>query len=264
MSSTTSQAGALAQPRTLSLHGRVAVVTGASRGIGLACAGTLAAAGARVVLASRDAQALAAAAQAVDEACGTARCLAVPCDVADAASVRELFQQVFKTCQRLDVLVANAGVMDDAPIGMVTPAQIERVFGTNTAGLLYCAQYASRLMARTGGGSIVALSSIVARDGAAGQSVYAGAKAAVLGIVQALARELAPAAVRVNALAPGFIDTELTRHLPEAVRERTLARIGLGRAGQAGEVADAALFLASDLSRYVTGQVIGVDGGLHL
>ncbi|HSW04731.1 SDR family NAD(P)-dependent oxidoreductase, partial [Aquabacterium sp.] len=187
-----------------------------------------------------------------------------PCDVADAASVRELFQRVFKDFKRLDTLVANAGVMDDALIGMVTPELIERVFSTNTYGLLHCAQYASRLMARSGGGSIVALSSIVGQRGHAGQSVYAGSKAAVLGIVASLAKELAPQRIRVNAVAPGFIDTELTRQLPATRREQVVAGIGLGRAGTPQDVAATVLYLASDLARYVTGQVIGVDGGLQL
>jgi 3-oxoacyl-[acyl-carrier protein] reductase len=249
---------------TLSLQGKVAVVTGAARGIGRACAAALVEQGATVVLAGRHADTLAATAAELNEAAGREGTLVQPCDVADPAAVRELFQRVFRDCKRLDTLVANAGVMDDALIGMVTPELIERVFGTNTFGLLHCAQYASRLMARSGGGSIVALSSIVGVQGHAGQSVYAGSKAAVIGIVHALAKELAGAAIHVNALAPGFIDTDLTRALAEAQRGAVLGRIGLGRAGSAQDVADAALFLASDLSRYVTGQVLGVDGGLSL
>ncbi|MBI5258744.1 MAG: SDR family oxidoreductase [Burkholderiales bacterium] len=248
----------------LSQQGRVAVVTGAARGIGQACAAALAAQGATVVLAGRHADTLQAAAATLDEACGRACTLVQPCDVADPAAVRELFQRVFKDCKRLDTLVANAGLMDDALIGMVTPDLIERVFATNTFGLLHCAQYASRLMARAGGGSIVALSSIIGVQGHAGQSVYAGSKAAVIGIVHALAKELAPQRIRVNAVAPGFIDTDLTRALPEARREQTVARIGLGRPGTPDDVAGTVLYLASDLARYVTGQVIGVDGGLQL
>lgn len=251
-------------PYSLSLAGKVCVVTGASRGIGRACAEALAMQGATVVLAGRDAANLEQAAAALNESQQRACALPVVCDVADATSVRDLFQRVFKDHKRLDTLVANAGVMDDALIGMVTPDLIQRVFATNTHGLLHCAQYASRLMARAGGGSIIALSSIVGLRGHAGQSVYAGSKAAVVGIVQSLAQELAPQRIRVNAVAPGFIDTELTAKLPAAKREQALAGIALGRAGTADDVAATVLYLATDLASYVTGQVIGVDGGMRI
>lgn len=250
-------------PSLLDLQGKVCLVTGASRGIGLACAHTLAAHGATVLMAARQADALQAAAAAVNEAQQRPCAVAIACDVANPASVRDLFQQVFRDHRRLDTLVANAGTMQDAPIGMVTAELIDRVFASNTASLLYCAQYASRLMARgASGGSIVALSSIIGVQGHAGQAVYAGSKAAVIGIVKSLAQELAPAQIRVNALAPGFIDTELTAHLSPAQRESALARIAMQRPGSPADVAHAVLFLASDLSRYVTGQVIGVDGGM--
>lgn len=252
-------------PHSLSLQDRVCVVTGAGRGIGRACAEALAAQGARVVMAGRELATLQASAASIDETERRPATLALACDVADPAAVRDVFQRVFKDFKRLDVLVANAGVMDDALIGMVTPELMQRVFATNTFGLLHCAQYASRLMARSGsGGSIVALSSIVGMRGHAGQSVYAGSKAAVLGIVQSLAKELAPQQIRVNAVAPGYIDTDLTKALPEAKRKATEARIGLQRAGTPEDVAAGVLYLASDMARYVTGQVIGVDGGLQL
>lgn len=261
-------------PRTpaeaLTLHGRVALVTGAGRGIGLACAQALAACGARVVMAGRDLPALQAAAEAINlhhpgsHPAEAPAALAMAVDVADPQSVKTLFQQVFRLLKRLDILVANAGVMEDALIGMVTPDLVQRVYATNTHGLLYCAQYASRLMARHGGGSIVAMGSIVGQHGHAGQAVYAGSKAAVVGTVQSLAKELAPQQIRVNAVAPGFIDTDLTRALPEARRAQVRDSIRLGRAGTPQDVADVVLFLASPLSRYVTGQVIGVDGGMPI
>ncbi|MFN3304530.1 MAG: glucose 1-dehydrogenase [Roseateles sp.] len=250
--------------RSIELSGKVAVVTGAGRGIGRACALALAQAGAAVVLAGRDAQALQAAAADIAAQHGGATIVVQACDVADPASVRDLFQAVFKQFKRLDVLVANAGVMDDALIGMVTPELVERVFATNTHGLLYCSQYASRLMARSGGGSIVALGSIVGQQGFAGQSVYAAAKAGVVGAARSLAQELAPQQIRVNVVAPGFVETALTEALPAARKEAAVASIALGRAGRPEDVADVVLFLASDLSRYVTGQVLGVDGGMRL
>ncbi|MFY9512604.1 MAG: SDR family NAD(P)-dependent oxidoreductase, partial [Rubrivivax sp.] len=193
---------------------------------------------------------------------GPGSAAALVCDVADDAQVKTMFQAVFKQHKRLDVLLANAGVLDDALIGMASRAQIERVFAVNTFGVLYCAQYASRLMARNGGGSIVNIASIIGTHGNAGQAVYGGSKAAVLGITKSLAKELAPAGVRVNAIAPGFIDTAMTRALPEATFAQRLASIAMGRIGTAEDVAKVALFLASDLSAYVTGQVIGVDGGM--
>lgn len=247
---------------SLSLEGKVAVVTGASRGIGLACAQQLAQAGASVVMLSRDEASLQAGADQIRAAVSGAQLQLIACDVADPASVRDAFQAVFKAYKKLHVLVANAGVLDDALIGMVTRDQIDRTFGINTFGTLYCAQYASRLMARSGGGSIINVSSIIGRTGNVGQAVYAGSKAAVIGITQSLAKELAPQNIRVNAIAPGFIDTDMARSIPPEKFAERVASIKMGRMGTAEEVAGAVTFLASELSTYVTGQVIGVDGGM--
>lgn len=244
------------------MEGRVAAVTGATRGIGLATARALARHGASVVMLGRSEESLQQAAALVRDEAPAARVDALVCDVAQPDSVRDAFQALFKLHRKLHVLVANAGVLDDALIGMVTPAQIERVFSVNTYGVLYGAQYASRLIARSGGGSIVNVASIIGTHGNVGQAVYGGSKAAVIGITLSLAKELAPQNVRVNAIAPGFIDTDMARSIgPEKFAER-VASIRMGRMGQPEEVADVALFLASDLSRYVTGQVIGVDGGM--
>lgn len=244
------------------MEGRVAAVTGATRGIGLATARALARHGASVVMLGRSEESLHQAAARVRDEAPAARVDALVCDVAQPDSVRDAFQALFKLHRKLHVLVANAGVLDDALIGMVTPAQIERVFSVNTYGVLYGAQYASRLIARSGGGSIVNVASIIGTHGNVGQAVYGGSKAAVIGITLSLAKELAPQNVRVNAIAPGFIDTDMARSIgPEKFAER-VASIRMGRMGEPEEVADVALFLASDLSRYVTGQVIGVDGGM--
>lgn len=244
------------------LDGKVAFVTGAARGIGFATAKALAAAGATVVLGGRDLASLAAAAEKIKAIQLDAKLMQIECNVSEESSVKQAFNTIFREFKRLDVLVANAGVLDDALIGMVTVKQIERVFSANTFGVLYCAQYASRLMARNGGGSIVMLSSIIGTNGNVGQAVYGGSKAAVIGIAKSLAKELAPQNIRVNAIAPGFIDTDMARSISEQKFSERLASIKMGRIGTAEEVANTIFFFASDLSSYVTGQILGVDGGM--
>jgi 3-oxoacyl-[acyl-carrier protein] reductase len=244
------------------LNQKVAVITGAARGIGLATAQAFAQAGAHVILMGRSLEALEEACTQIRITQEDARVQSIACNVADPHSVRDAFQAVFRSHKKLHALVANAGVLDDALIGMVTPQQIENTFGANTFGTLYCAQYASRLIARSGGGAIINVSSIIGRTGNVGQAVYSGSKAAVIGITQSLAKELAPQAIRVNAIAPGFIDTEMARSIGPVKFAERLAAIKMGRIGKAEEVANVALFLASDMASYVTGQVIGVDGGM--
>ena len=145
---------------------------------------------------------------------------------------------------------------------MVTPAQIEQVFAINTFGILYVSQYAARFMSRNKSGSIINISSIIGTHGAEGCAVYAGSKAAVIGITKSLAKELANDGIRVNAIAPGFIATDMTSNLSDAQFQRHMQSIKIGRIGTPSDVANTALYLASDLSDYLTGQVIGVDGGM--
>lgn len=243
------------------LSGKTVLVTGAGRGIGRAIAERFAAEGATLFLAVRhleQGQALAAELQATHQI----TCHAFYCDVADAGAVKTLFRELFSHSKTLDVLVNNAGVLEEGLLGMVTQAQLERTFAANSHSVLYCSQYAARMMQRAGGGSIINLTSLMGCVGAAGLSVYAGSKAAVIGITQSLAKELAAQQIRVNAIAPGFIDTDMTRTLPDDKYQQRLASIAMGRSGAADEVANVALFLASGLSSYVTGQVIGVDGGM--
>jgi 3-oxoacyl-[acyl-carrier protein] reductase len=240
------------------LDGKIAAITGATRGIGLATSIMFASAGATVVMLGRSADTL----QQVRAAAPEARVETLVCDVSDPGSVRDAFQAIFRTFKALHVLVANAGVLDDALIDMVTRDQIEKTFATNTFGVLYCAQYANRLIARSGGGAIINISSIIGNTGNVGQAVYGGSKAAVIGITKSLAKELAGKRVRVNAIAPGFIDTDMARSLPAEKYAERVASVKMGHAGDPSEVAKVALFLASDLSTYVTGQVIGVDGGM--
>ena len=243
------------------LSGKSALITGAGRGIGRAVAERFAAEGATLFLAVRNIEQGMLLAGELQAKHGI-DCHALSCDVSDADSVKTLFRELFSHSKTLDVLVNNAGVLDDALIGMVTPAQVERTFASNSFSVLYCSQYAARMMQRAGGGSIINLASIIGRVGNAGQAVYGGSKAAVIGITQSLAKELAPQQIRVNAIAPGFIDTDMAHSLPDDKFQLRLQSIAMGRIGSADEVAKVALFLASELSSYVTGQVIGVDGGM--
>jgi 3-oxoacyl-[acyl-carrier protein] reductase len=183
-------------------------------------------------------------------------------DVADAVAVKQCYQDVFKRFRRLDVLVNNAGILCDGLLGMIPEDAIQRAFAVNTAGAIRHVQEASRLMARHQSGSIVNMTSIMGRFGAEGASVYSASKAALIGLTYSAAKELAPRNIRVNAVAPGFIKTDMIQGLAEAKLQERLQSIRMGRAGKAEDVANAVLFLASDLSAYVTGQVIGVDGGM--
>ena len=237
------------------------LITGATRCIGAACAKNFAAAGATLYLNGRDTDKLTAlCAQLTQEHKVT--CYALPFDVSCAEQVKQGFQQLFKLTKRLDVLVNNAGVLDDALLGMVTVRQIDNTFATNTHSVIFCSQYAARLMQRSGGGSIINIASIVGRVGNVGQAVYGGSKAAVIGITLSLAKELAATNIRVNAVAPGFIDTDMTKQLTDDKYQTRVESIAMGKVGTAKNVADTVLFLGSDLSCYVTGQVIGVDGGM--
>jgi 3-oxoacyl-[acyl-carrier protein] reductase len=254
----------------IDLSGRIFLVTGGNRGIGQQIGQTLALAGATVVLTARTESGLGQIEAGRDEFFKLRDSQAEPspgtmtattCDVTDPSSVKSLFQLLHQTHGRLDGLVANAGVLQDSLLGMASEEQFERTFAVNTIGTLRCCQYASRLMARRKRGVIILLSSIMGRIGNVGQSVYAASKAGVIGMGKSLAQELAPHGIRVNMLAPGLIDTDMTRGLPAEKRAALLQRVSLGRIGTAQDVANVALFLASDLSEYVNGQVIGVDGG---
>ena len=231
---------------------KIALVTGARRGIGLATCRLLAGQGARVVLVNRP-----------DEAEGP-DCMAISADMADSAQVSALYRTVQKRFGRLDVLVNNAGILGDARLGMISDDLIQRVMATNLVSVITNIQAASKLMRRGGGGAIVSVASIVGLRGNAGQVVYGASKAGIVGATLSAAKELAVDGIRVNAVAPGFIQTDMIGHLSEAITVQRLASIPLGRAGSAEEVAEAVVFLASDRARYITGQVLGVDGGMVL
>ncbi len=243
------------------LKGKIALITGSSRGIGLATAKLFAAHGADIIVNGRTPGSLDTISQELADTYSV-NVHALYFDVADSEQVKNGFKALFKITKKLDILVNNAGILDDALIGMVTKKQVERVFGINSFGILYTSQYAARLMARNNSGSIINLSSIIGTSGNEGQAVYGGSKAAVIGITKSLAKELAPANIRVNAVAPGFIDTDMTRELPADKYKERIDSIKMGRIGTPEDVANVILMLASDLSAYVTGQVVGVDGGM--
>ncbi len=248
----------------LTLQGKVALITGSTRGIGWACARLMARQGAVVLLNGVSSRELLDGRVAELKAETGAEVDGLAFDVASPTAVRDAYAAIFKKYKRLDVLVNNAGILEDNLLGMITPENIARVFEVNVTGAILNMQYASRLMARNQGGSIVNLSSIIGREGNAGQVVYGGSKAAVIGLTLSAAKELAPQGIRVNAVAPGFIDTDMTRRLPKEKYEQRLSGIRMGRIGTPEDVARAILFFASDLSAYVTGQVLGVDGGMQI
>jgi 3-oxoacyl-[acyl-carrier protein] reductase len=243
------------------LKDKIALITGATRGIGKAIVETYAQNRATIILNARDKKKAEIVADELRDKYKVAVEI-VLFDVSNYEEVKNGFKELFKITKKLDIVVNNAGILDDALIGMVTYKQIEKTFSINTFGVLYVAQYAARLMNRNKSGSIINISSIIGTNGNEGQAVYGGSKAAVIGITQSLAKELAPSNIRVNAIAPGFIDTDMTRGLPKDKYQERMDSIKMGRIGKPEDIANTALYLASDLSTYVTGQVIGVDGGM--
>jgi 3-oxoacyl-[acyl-carrier protein] reductase len=240
------------------LAGRVALVTGGTRGIGLATVRALAEAGATVVLTGRDEARAKEAATAAGAAAGLAL------DVTDAKAVSTVIRGVAKEHGRLDIVVANAGIMDDALLGMIREDAVSATLDTNVAGTLHTVQAAARAMMRKKTGAIVVLASIVGEHGSAGQTLYAASKAAVANIARSAAKELGRSGIRVNAVAPGVIETDLTAGLSEDAVAENVKKTPLGRLGRPEDVAKAIRFLVSDEASFVTGQVLGIDGGLVL
>ena len=247
---------------TFALDGKVALVTGSTRGIGWASARALAGAGASVVLnGAHDSDLLHQKTEALQKEFGVP-CIGFLGSVSDHAAVQNCYMEIYRRFKRLDVLVNNAGVLSDALLGMIPAEMIGTVLSTNLTGSIYHLQEASRLMGRNKSGSIVNIASIIGRVGNEGQAVYGASKAGVIGLTLAAAKELAPRNIRVNAIAPGFIATDMVKALPEKKYAERLSSIKMKRIGQPEDVANAVLFFASDVSAYITGQVLGVDGGM--
>ena len=243
------------------LDERVALVTGGSRGIGQAICIELARAGASVVFTYKSSPDGARETEKrIGE--GAGRCRVAQCDVADGEAGDALVAGVVKEEGRLDILVNNAGITRDQLIMRMKPEDFDAVIATNLRGTWNMCRAASRPMLRARGGRIINLSSVVAQMGNPGQSSYAASKGGIEALTRSLSRELGSRGITVNAIAPGFIQTEMTAALPEETRKALLARIPLGELGTVEDVARAVRFLASDDARYITGQVIHVNGGL--
>src|SRR5687767_893650 len=241
--------------------GKVAIVTGASRGIGRAIADRLAGGGATVVCVARGANADAAAA-AINASGGTA--VAHAADVTDAAAVEALIKQTVDTHGRLDILVSNAGITRDQLILRMKRDDWDQVIATNLTATFTLCQAALKPMIRERAGRIIAISSVVGQMGNAGQANYAASKAGLIGFCKSLAKEIASRQVTVNVVAPGLIETEMTRTITEAAKTDWSAQIPLGRMGTPADIAAAVSFLASDEASYITGQVLAVNGGMYM
>ena len=242
------------------LQNKIVLITGAAKGIGRAIAELFANEGARLVLTGRNVEALETlTATLLPHADGH---LVYTMDVREIDSIRQVFEALSAQKIYIDCIVNNAGIMKDATLQMVKPELIRDIYETNGYGTSLPTQYALKSFLRKRGGSVINMTSIIGTNGNLGQTIYGSSKTAIIGFTKSLSKELASLNVRVNAIAPGFIDTDMTKNMDPKFYEKNLQAIGMRRIGKPEDVAKVALFLASDLSAYVTGQVIGVDGGM--
>jgi 3-oxoacyl-[acyl-carrier protein] reductase len=242
------------------LSGQTALVTGASRGIGKAIALRLAASGAKVACVARSADKLQETADAIAAAGGTAE--VHPCDVTDSAAVSKLVELLNEKWGRLDIVVNNAGITKDTLIPRMSDEDWDAVIATNLRSVFLFTRAAALVMMRQRSGRIINISSVSGLMGNAGQANYSASKAGIIGLTRTVAQELASRKVTVNAVCPGFIASEMTAAMGAALDEFVKSRIPAKRLGEADEVADAVLYLASDSAAYITGEVLTIDGGL--
>lgn len=246
----------------MSLNGKVALVTGASRGIGRAVALKLAGEGADVIVTATSLE------RAEKTACEITamggKSLAVKVDISNSAEVEGLFAKTAEVYGKLDILVNNAGITRDGLLMRMKDADWDAVIDTNLRGAFVCTREAIKLMGKAKGGSIVNISSVVGEMGNAGQANYCASKAGLIGFTKAVAREYARRNITVNAIAPGFIETDMTDILSPSVKEDMMKQIPLGRFGKPEDIANAVFFLVSELGVYVTGHVLSVNGGMYM
>lgn len=244
----------------LSLEGRVALVTGGARGIGREIALLFAKEGANIALCDVN---LEQAEETAKDIRGLGReCMALKGDVTDSASVRGMVDKILDKLGKLDILINNAGITRDNLILRMSEEDWDKVIAVNLKGCFICTKVVSKVMLKQRFGKIVNVASIIGIMGNAGQANYAASKAGIIGLTKSVAKELAPRGVCVNAIAPGFIKTEMTTRLPEEVQKKMLSAIPLGRFGESNDVANLVLFLSSESSSYITGQIIQIDGGM--
>ena len=243
------------------LDGKCALVTGASRGIGRAVALKLASEGAKVALNFAGNEAAADAVKQEIEAAG-GEAILVKADVANEAAVQDMVQKTADVFGRIDILVNNAGITRDGLLARMKEEDWDAVLSTNLKGVFLTTKAAAKLMMKQRAGRIVNMASVVGVTGNAGQANYSAAKAGVIGFTKTIAKELASRGITANAVAPRFIDTDMTSGLPDKAKEAALSGIPLGRMGTPEDIAAAVLFLVSDQASYITGQVLNVDGGM--
>jgi 3-oxoacyl-[acyl-carrier protein] reductase len=248
----------------LNLEGRIALVTGGSRGIGRATVLALGRQGAHIVINYRDNQAAAEDTLAALTAQGEQRGELCPFDVTDENEIEAAVKKIVDQHRKIDILVNNAGITADNLLVRTKADDWDQVVGTNLKGTILCTKAVTRIMIRQRYGRIINLSSVVGQTGNAGQSIYAATKSGILGFTKAMARELASRGITVNAVAPGFIETDMTARLPAKLQEESLRSIPLGRFGTCDEVAESIAFLSGPAAAYITGQVININGGMYM